>query len=194
MSRLQSLYRDYVQKSRIFLYPALDMKRGHSVTPIQTYAAWQNQYTFDQYKLVCVYHIRKDEEFRQYEKQRLLGHPMFFDFKMTDDDKGVYIFDFSNIKSDWENFLAGKYSKLSPDLKRKIRAFFGASNLGYIDSFLYPERYFKLYAELLTTRREDEIEMQDILKSVGELCSKPNLELENLIANVKDLRMNQKIV
>ena len=192
MSRLQSLYRDYVQKSRIFLYPALDFKRGHSVTPIQTYAGWHGKYGLDQYKLSCTYHIRSDEEFRQFEKQKLLAHPMFFDFKMTDDDKGVYVFDFAKHKEDWDLFLAGKYSKLSPDLKRKIRAFFGASNLGYIDSFLYPERFFNLYAELLTLKREDQPAMRKLLKEVGELCSVPNLELETLIANIKDLHMSQK--
>lgn len=192
MSRLQSLYRDYVQKSRIFLYPALDLKRGHSVTPIQTYAGWHGHYELDQYKLTCTYHMRADEEFRQFEKQKLSGHPMFFDFTLTDDDKGVYIFDFSKHKADWDLFLAGKYSKLSPALKHKIRAFFGASNLGYIDSFLYPDRFFGLYAELLTLKREDQPAMHKLLKEVGELCSVPNLELETLIANVKDLRINQK--
>jgi hypothetical protein len=194
MSKLDSLYKDYVQKSRIFLYPMLDIKRGVSVTPIQTYIGWKEQYSFQSEKLICVYHLRKDEEFRLFEKQRLMGHPLFYDFKMTDDDKGVYVFDFSKHRHDWDNFLKGKYSKLSPDLKKKIRAFFGSANLGYIDSFLYPERYFKLYAELLTTQREDEGKMLGILREVGELCSKPDMEQELLIATVKDLHINPKSV
>lgn len=194
MSKLQSLYKDYVQKSKIFLYPALDIKRGHSVTPIQTYTAWDKKYKFEDYKLICLYYMRSDEEFRLFEKQKLFGNPLFCDFKITDDDKGVYIFDFSKYKDDWDKFLIGRYSKLSPDLKRKIRAFFGNANLGYIDSFLYPERYFSMYAEMLSSKREDEPSMLKLLKEVGELCSIPNLELENLHANIKDLHMKEKKV
>jgi hypothetical protein len=112
---------------------------------------------------------------------------------LTDDDKGVYTFDLKKMQADWDNFLLGKYSKISPDLKGKIRGFFGENNLGYIDSFLYPERYFNMYAEMLTSRKEDEPEMRKLLKEVGELCSKPNLELENLMVNIKDLHRSKKI-
>lgn len=191
---VRSLYKDYVQKSRIFLYPALDIKRGHSVTPIQTYASFQGVHGIEDCKLICMYHMRADEEFRAFEKVKLLGNEYFDNFIMTDDDKGLYIFDFAKLKTDWEYFLQGKYSKLSPDLKKKIRAFFGTNNLGYIDSFLYPERYFKMYAEMLTCRREDEPSMFKLLKEVGELCSIPDMELENLIANVKDLHMTRKSI
>ena len=177
----------------MFLYPALGLKRGHSVTPIQVYSSWKNMYRFEDRKLICIYHMRTDEEFKMYEKQMLLGNEFFHDFHMTDDDKGVYVFDFSRMKTDWDFFLKGKYSKLSPDLKRKIRAFFGANNLGYIDSFLYPERFFNMYASMLTTCRQDEPAMLKLLKEVGELCSSPNLELENLIANVKDLHSPKKM-
>jgi hypothetical protein len=138
--------------------------------------------------------MRADEEFRAFEKVKLLGNEYFDNFIMTDDDKGLYIFDFTKLKTDWEYFLQGKYSKLSPDLKKKIRAFFGTNNLGYIDSFLYPERYFKMYAEMLTCRREDEPSMFKLLKEVGELCSIPDMELENLIANIKDLHMTRKSI
>lgn len=191
---IKSLYRDYVQKSRIFLYPALNIKRGHSVTPIQTYTSWDGVYRPEDRMLICLYHMRTDEEYRQFEKTKLMGNPMFCDFRLTDDDKGVYIFDFSSLSTDWDNFLKGRYSKLSADLKRKIRSFYGTNNLGYIDSFLYPERYLKLYSELLTCRREDVPAMLKTLKDVGELCSIPDLEQENLIANMKNLHIPRKSI
>ena len=44
--KIQSLYRDYIQKSKLFLYPLLDIKRGVSVTPTETYMAWKGKYEF----------------------------------------------------------------------------------------------------------------------------------------------------
>jgi hypothetical protein len=50
---IKSLYKDYFQKSRVFLYPALEIKRGGSVTPVETYISWKNNYNLDaQYGLL----------------------------------------------------------------------------------------------------------------------------------------------
>lgn len=194
MAKQLSLYRDYIQKSRIFLYPALDLKRGHSVTPIQTYCAWKGKYSLDDKKFICLFHIRNDEEYKTYSRNKLMSNRLFHDYMETDDHKAIFVFDFSKYSKDWKLFLDGKYSKISPDLKEKIRSFFGTSNLGYIDSYLYPERYFNIYSEFLTTKKQDVPEMNKLLREVGELCSKPNLELEMLIANIKDLHVQKKNV
>ena len=192
MSKLESLYKDYVQKSRLFLYPALGMRRGQSVTPIQTYASWEGHYALTDRKLCCLYHVRSDEEFRAFESF-IVKHEMFYDFKLTEQDKGVYVFDFGKQRDDWDMFLQGKYSKLSNDLKKKIRNFFGINNQGYIDSFLFPERYFSMYADMLTSSRSEHGDMLRLLTEVGELCSTPDLEKENLVMSVKDLHMTNKI-
>ena len=184
-----SVYKDYIQKSRLFLYPALELKRGSSVTPVQTYTSWNDRYKLEDRKLSCVYHLRDDEEFKRFEKDKLMGHKMFHDFKITKDGMGIYIFDFSHMQNDWDNFINGKYSKLSNDLKQKIRNFFGVNNRGIIDSYLYPERFHTLYVELLIVDQKDYKEMHNILKNVKELCSKPDLEKENLFAEIKDLHM-----
>ena len=55
-----------------------------------------------------------------------------------------------------------------------------------MESYLFPEKYFNMYANLLGTS-------EDFLKSVGELCSKPDLEKENLVAEVINLE-NKKIL
>ena len=47
-------------------------------------------------------------------------------------------------------------------------------------SYLFPEKHFENYAALLNV----EVEM---LKEVGELCNKPDLEKESLIMAVADL-------
>ncbi len=177
----------YTQKSRIFLYPVLDIKRNSSVVPIQTYVAWDKHYTVEDAKLICLYHLRDDSEFKAFERNRLTSNKLFHDFKFTDDSNGVYIFDMSDRRADWDNIMKGRYSKLTKEHKMTIMNFFRNSpKLAHIESFIYPEKYFKLYAELLNVK-------EAVLKDVGELCPKPDFDKEILTADVRDLsaKLNQ---
>jgi len=184
---IKSLYKDYFQKSRIFLYPILEIKRGVSVTPIETYISWDEQYSPKDMKLMCLYHLRNDMEFLKFEKERLLGNKHFFDFKQVEDNKGVYVFDFSNYEKDWNKLMRGKYSQISTSYKKKIENFYGRrdSNYAYVESFIYPEKYYAMYAEMIKVR-------EHILREVGELCSKIDFEKETLNAKIKDLHFNSK--
>lgn len=182
---IKSLYSDYFQKSRIFLYPALEIKRGGSITPIQTYVSWDGHYEKEDCKYICLYHLRNDEEFRKFEKQKLLGNKLFHDFKIVDNNKGIYIFDFKSIEHDWKCFIEGKYSKMTIDHKKKIKSFFSQNNshYSYIESYLHPERFFGMYADLLGVN-------VSTLKEVGELCSKVDFEKEKLSISIKNLEMS----
>ena len=182
-----SLYKDYFQKSRIFLYPVLEIKRGSSVTPIETYVSWEGQYTPEDMKFMCLYHLRSDTEFLAFEKEKLYNNKHFFDFKQVEDNKGVYIFDFSCYAKDWDKLMKGKYSQITYPYKKKIETFYGKrdSNFAYVESFLYPEKYYSMYAEMI------EVE-EGLLREVGELCSMLDFEKETLIAVVKDLQINPK--
>lgn len=182
---IKGLYSDYFQKSRIFLYPALGIKRGGSVTPIQTYISWNEQYSINDAKFICLYHLRNDEDFRKFEKQKLLGNKLFHDFKQVEDNKGVYVFDFDSIRNEWGSFITGKYSKMSVNHKKHIKNFFSQNNshYSYIESYLHPERFFGMYAELLGMKVND-------LKQVGELCSLPDFEQEHLTISIKNLEIS----
>lgn len=184
---ITSLYKDYFQKSRVFLYPALDIKRGVSVTPIETYMSWANHYAVDDAKFICLYHLRDDDFFKQFEKVKLLGNKLYHDFKQVEEKKGVYVFDFSDQLEDWHHVTTGKYSKISNDFKAKIRQYIGYNNpnLPYVESFLYPERYFKMYAEMMGVEEK-------VLREVGELCSKPDLTQETLNISVLNLELTKK--
>ena len=186
---IKSLYRDYFQKSRVFLYPALDIKRGVSVIPVQTYVSWEGYYAPEDRKLMCLYNIRKDEEFVKHEKMKLLGNKLFHDFIQVSEDQGIYVFDYQHMKEDWDLFLEGRYSQISASHKRKIKNFYGSysSNFAYVESFLHPEKYFTLYSELLGVDVEH-------LKHVGELCSKPDMAEENLVMEImKPISKTNKI-
>jgi len=184
---IQSLYKDYFQKSKVFLYPVLDIKRVVSVVPIDTYAFWEGHYNMGDCKLSCLYHLRTDPEFRQFEKIKLFGNRLFHDFKQTADNKGIYIFDFSPFKEDWNNFLRGKYSLMSAAHKSKIKSFYGQNsrNYAYIESFLHPEKYYSMYSEIINVKEE-------VLKDVGQLCDRPDFVKETLTVSVKYLDLQQK--
>jgi hypothetical protein len=182
------LYKDYFQKSRIFLYPILGIRRGASVTPMETFLGWQNQYSFTDRKFICQYHLRDDKEFIRFEKDILLKHKLFFDFKQTDNKEGVYIFDFSSMAEDYDNVVAGTYSKLSKSHKNKIERFYGRwnSDFAYVESFLYPDKYYEIYSSLLNV--ED-----SVLRTSGELCSHIDAVKETLTATIKNFEFTTKL-
>ena len=65
---INSIYRKYFQKSKIFLYPLLDIKRGTSIVPEETYLSWNEEYGPEDMKLICVYVTRDDTEYKIFEK------------------------------------------------------------------------------------------------------------------------------
>jgi hypothetical protein len=178
---LSSIYKRYFQKSKVFLYPLLGIKRGVSVVPVETYICWKGYYSSEDMKLICVYDIRKDDEYKFFEKNTLLSHNRLSDYVKIG-SQAVLTFDFSDLSDDWSHFVNGKYSKLSINLKQKILDFFDkySGNYAYMHSYLIPEKYFSNYAELLGVDAE-------MLIQVGELCSKPNFDKETLNLEVADL-------
>lgn len=183
---INALYKEYFQKSRVFLYPLLDIRRGASVVPELTYISWNGYLKPEDAKLITVYPKREDKEYLNFEKHVLLKHSRATDFIHLNDKQLLITFDFSDMIDDWNHFINGRYSQMNVKIKRKIRDFFdkNSGNYVYVDSYLFPEKYFALYADLLVVN-------EDLLRSVGELCSKPDLEKENLIAEVLD---NKKIL
>lgn len=181
---IDALYRKYFQKSKIFLYPLLDIKRGTSVVPKDTYVSWNNTINSEDMKLVCVYYSRTDQEYLKFEKNIILKHNRLIDLVKVDDETLVVTFNFSDLNDDWFNFLNGKYSKINTKTKSKILNFFDkkSGNYAYVESYLYPEKHFQTYADILNV----DVEM---LKSVGELCNKPDLEKESLLLEVADLKI-----
>lgn len=171
---LTALYTNYFQKSRLFLYPLLDIKRGAPAVPLNTYVAWEDKHSSEDIKYICTYENRIDATFTKFEKTKLLNHNRLLE-KFELPEELIYVFDFNDIQTDWLYFLEGKYSQISDKNKRKILNFFDkyTSNHVYMDSYLFPGKYFKLYAELLGVDEQ-------LLRDVGELCNKPDINKETL--------------
>lgn len=180
---IDALYVKYFQKSKIFLYPLLGIKRGTSVTPSETYVSWEEkQICAEDKRLICLYPHRTDLEYRNFENSILLTHNRLVDYIKIDSETSAFIFNFEDLSDDWNNFMNGKYSKISEKTKRKILDFFDkrSGNYAYVESYLYPEKHFETYAKILNVD-------PDLLIGVGELCNVPDLEKEKLMATIADL-------
>ena len=178
------IYKDYFQKSKIFLYPLLEIQKGVKYVPINTYMAWEGQYSFEDSKLMCLYQQKSTKAFAKFEEFQLLNHKYLDDYRELDKDLHLYVFDLVNYKKDIQNVIKGSYSKMRKKTKTQILDFFGdiAPISEYIESYIYPEYYHEDYANELNVNLED-------IERVWELCSKPDLEKENLKIKIKELNI-----
>jgi hypothetical protein len=178
------IYKDYFQKSKIFLYPLLEIQKGIKYVPINTYMAWEGQYSFEDSMLMCIYKQKCTKAFAKFEEFQLLNHKYLEDYRELGEDLHLYVFDLSMYKKDIQNIIKGTYSKMRKKTKTKILDFFG--DIGpiseYIESYIYPQYYHEDYANELNVKLED-------IEKVWELCSKPDLEKENLKIKIKELNI-----
>jgi hypothetical protein len=178
---ISEIYRKYFQKSYTFLYPLLGMHKRKHPKPEQTYIAWSGMVAPSDYKLVCEYKKEDTEEWRTFEREFLVTHK-YLDFCIpVDEDTVVYVFDLNPMSADVEAFMNGKYSKMSNAAKKLLTDYYGVHTPEwvYVESFLFPEKYFKMYAEILNIEEE-------ILREVGELCEKHDPERENCTININN--------
>ena len=181
---MNSIYSKYFQKSRSFLYPILGIKKSSYSSPTGTYIAIQGLIDADDVKLICTFKQEETDKFKNFEEQMLITNPLF-DRVLEVDGYKLYIFDLKVYEADWFNFLLGKYSKLSTTFKKAIKSFYGENSAEYkfMDSYLYPEKYFDDYAKILDVSVSD-------LKRIGELCDPCDLDKETLV--VENLEVSKK--
>jgi hypothetical protein len=168
----------------MFLYPMLNIKRGNSTIPIQTYLSWEDKFSIVDNKFIAIYHRRSDIEFKIFEEKHLLGNRLFEDCFELEEKQTAYVFDFSEYSSEYKKIIHGKYSMLDVEYKQNILKFFrdNRGNHSLVESWLYPETYYYEYAELLFDNIKHGF---NLLKSVGELCSLPNLKEESIKKSIK---------
>ena len=156
----------YFQKSKSFLYPALGIRRDSVFTPNGTYITIEGMIKHTDMRLICSFRREPTKAFSDFEYTILVANPLYLN-TLEIRDQTLYIFDFSLYKSDWLCFVYGKYSMFSDMFKQAIKVFYGANSNEYqlMETFLYPEQFVGVYAELLDVS-------VDLLRSVGELCNK----------------------
>ncbi len=172
------VYTEFFQKSKVFLYPLLKIRKGVSHVPVQTYVAWENVYSTENNRFFCEYSTKMTSTFKKFSFNYLQNHKLFEDYIELNNDKHLFIFDFSVIKSDYSRFIAGKYSQLTLESKVTILDFFAneVKVADYVQGFLSPEDLHQDYAEFLAVEIET-------LEKVYEICTPPDLEKETLFDN-----------
>jgi hypothetical protein len=183
---IDSLYTKYFQKSRSFLYPALGIKRTSNFSPSGTYISIDGLIEPEDMKLITAFKEDTSEGYKIFEEQMITTNPLYLQ-TISIQDYNLYVFDYETYAADWYSFLLGKYSKFTPPLKRAIKAYYGetSSEYKYIESYLFPEKHYDIYAKLLDVNVAT-------LKKVGELCDPCDLEKEKLKIPVVDLEMLSK--
>jgi hypothetical protein len=164
---ITDIYRKYFQKSYNFLYPLLGLKKHKTHKPSQTYIEWEDVCDFTSRKLICVFKRQDTPEWKHFEMNYLIAHSMLDHCVPIDENTIAYVFDLNSKAEDFDAFCNGQYSRFSSDAKKMLSNYYGVHTPEWVfmESYVYPEKYFKKYAEILL------IDV-DILKKVGELCEK----------------------
>lgn len=197
---------DYLQKSKIFLLPLTDIKKDSYFKVSNTYIS-SDDLMNEKYPhgikpedtiLIVAYpkNLRdtserifnmakqkhrdfKDDQnaWQVFETENLVSNAMYLDYHETSTEM-IYTFDLTPWGSDWSSFLNGCYSKLSYEAKEKI-VDYRSEQLDRIGKlkllgYLYPhkEEALSLFS------RDLEIDIE-VLRGIGELCDKPDLQKEN---------------
>lgn len=170
---MPEILKEYFSKSKVFLLPALGLRTNDHLKIMNTFIAWENRYTFQDYRLMLIKEgPRRNSNYLMFEKIYLQTSKFFEEMIFVNSDLVVYIFNLEQLKADWDCFLAAKYSHLSPGLKERIKDHYGSdtNEWEYIEPFLYPNQYFDIYADLLYSPKDHDKGLE-LIKSVGELCN-----------------------
>lgn len=174
-------YMQYFQKSKIFLYPLLGIRKGEEFVPTETYICWDGLYSENNYKYICVYNINRNLKFKLFEDKVLKSHELLEMATIIDKNTQLYVFDLSKYKNDIDMFLNGSYSNFSISSKNKILKYFGNVGriAGYIKSYLNPEEYHEVYAKALNVDIK-------IIQHAHEVCTPPDLMKETYKGKIPD--------
>lgn len=172
---MKRVYTEYFQKSKVFLYPLLGIKKGIEYVPANTYFCWDGLYSEKDYKLICVYISERTVDFKNFELKHLKSNTYLEFSCQIGNDQQIYVFDMIRYKKDFDSFIAGAYSKFTVGAKNKISNYFGNNGRisEYIKSFLEPTPYHQTYADFL------DVDVS-LIRSVHEICSKPSFDKETL--------------
>jgi hypothetical protein len=138
------LKKDYFSKADAFMLPLTGVQ---NIEPfeVNSYLFWRDNSIHD-YKLTVMFSYTDKDQFVKYCQNYLFplwdrkGYVMeSYDFP----DRTVFVLDMSEWANDIEQFLAGKYSKLTQKVKDIVYAYHNSSTLGipiYIYAILYPKK------------------------------------------------------
>jgi hypothetical protein len=169
-------FKTYIQRSRLFLYPILEIPFDSLIKPVMTYLATDKDNIGEVQSIILKYKQENTEEYYKF-RNDLLEHPRFDKHKVLI-KYDIITFNLSDYKDDIQFLIQGKYSMFSEELKRKIKMFYNEKELGasIIDSYLYPEKYHKYYADYYSVS-------VDVMKEAHETFGPPLMSKEIIKLN-----------
>jgi hypothetical protein len=171
---LNEIYRKPFKKASVFLYPLLGISQKANIKPDSIWIAMENHIELEDKKLICV-NDTSVPDFEVFSNRVLVSRKNFLEKITLEETRTAYVFDFGKFETTWKAYLNAKYSQFDEESKKNILKYFNynSANVVYLTSYLYPVKYFKDYARIL------DVDI-NLLKEVGELCSKPDFESEKL--------------
>jgi hypothetical protein len=165
--------KQYVQKSKVFLFPLVCAKNANDILDIQSFLSRKDVYTVNDYQLTVVIDGSKYPEIhRDLEGKHLFSSPNFKhnEMRRLGESKYLYVFDLTDMKEVWNLVLEGKYSQIPDGLKKVILGYYkNQPTYLYVESWLYPKKFYKDYAEDLIV---------DINILTDDLCNLPDFDKE----------------
>jgi hypothetical protein len=190
-----NLYNKKTIKSGVFLFPILGTNRYTSFPHERTYIICEKMGIVEtDKKLIVSYMKMEDKRFLDYERTILTSNP-FYVSHSTVGDETYYIFNLTKVANDWKLFLEGRYSKFSPETKKRIMAYHAiVENRVKKDNRVIQEILYPLNPTM-TEQNGKKIEFQDaferyapslgitpqMMREIGEIYSKPDLKNEVLV-------------
>ncbi len=168
----------YRQKSKLFLWPLVRIKRTVGLKPLQTFLIDPSQAIYEtDYKIIAPFFKDPTERQGVFDEDDLLTNEFFHDFYETD-KLLVYVFDLRSYNDDFDKFLEGRYTEYSKASKALVNMYYGSKvGLNFkphpqVDAYLNPKEstYVKVADQL-------EIDVYELIKGV-EIVDPPDLEKE----------------
>jgi hypothetical protein len=160
----------YNQKSYLFLYPVLNLKRNSLIKPKQTYVH-SSEVDISDHTLIIEYDLSV-ETMRQFAKNWLYTNPLFLK------QKGDFLFYFnlSPYRDDWSRFIKGEYSRFSKPFKTTVLEHYKSDRELHelVNSYLFPENHYLEYSDYYGVPVKT-------LREVGQLIDPPNLDREKYL-------------
>ena len=171
---LTEIYRKNFKKAAVFLYPLLGLSRKVSFKPNSVWIGMDNYIRKEDQKLICIYDTSV-QNFDAFSNKVLRSRENLLEEIRIDESKNAFVFDYSKFAQTWNAYLNAKFSQFEEDSKKTILNYYSdnSANALYLNSYLYPEKFFDQYAKFLEVN-------VGLLKEVGELCSKPDFDSERL--------------
>ena len=96
---IKQLYNKYFQKSKIFLYPLLELpKVDKDEFFVETFLKYENV-KLEDCKIICQFNVKNLNFFLNYRKEKILKSPYFIFEKQLNDNTYIFVFDLSAFKT-----------------------------------------------------------------------------------------------